>query len=230
MMIYQPQILGSTKTAAFPLLTAFLALALLASACGGGGEDNPFGVESEVVTVADEAAAMAFAPDGRLFYAEQRTGNIRIVTPEGQLVAEPFAHVDTEFFLNWGLTGLALDPDFETNHYVYAFFTEPAGSEGGAPIGRPVLVRFRDQNNRGTDRETILGDLSETPPEHPGVNANGGIHFGPDGLLYLTIGDYETFREIGPGGKPFAQDLSTPVGKMLGSIRRAARPRQTTPS
>src|SRR2546427_7749308 len=60
------------------LLTGLICLTLVAFACGGG-EKNPLGVESEVVTAADHPASLAFAPDGRLFYGEQLTGNIRIV-------------------------------------------------------------------------------------------------------------------------------------------------------
>ncbi len=178
-------------------------LLVLISACGGGG--NPFGVKSELVTEADHAADMAFAPDGRLFYAEQFTGNIRVVSAEGELLAEPFAHVDVALYLEWGLTGLAVDPDFETNSYVYAFLTEPVEPE--PPIGRPVVVRFTDRNNKGVDPEVIVDDLPESLPAHPGYDANGNIHFGPDGFLYVSLGDYDT--------PTLVQDLSTPEGAIL---------------
>jgi len=187
-------------------------LLFLAAACGGE-EENPFSVKSELVTAADRPIALAFAPDGRLFYAEHLTGNIRVVSPDGQLQGDPFAKVEVALFIEWGLTGLALDPDFENNHYVYAFLTEAVSPEG--PVGRPVVVRFTDQDNRGLDPEVIVGDLPETNPKRPGFNANGSIHFGPDGFLYITIGDYDRGKTIGPNGKPFAQDLSTPLGKML---------------
>lgn len=68
--------------------------------------------------------ALASAPDGRLFYAEQFTGNIRVVTAEGEPQEEPFAQVDVLRLLEWALTGLAIDPDFETNHRQYICFTE----------------------------------------------------------------------------------------------------------
>ncbi|MEE8385318.1 MAG: PQQ-dependent sugar dehydrogenase [Dehalococcoidia bacterium] len=184
----------------FPLFLLFLA-----SACGGDG--NPFGVKSERVTTADRAAAMAFAPDGRLFYAEQFTGAIRVVSAEGELQEEPFAQMEVATYadLDWGLTGLALDPDFETNHYVYAFLTEPVVPE--TPVARPVVVRFTDRNSEGVDPEVVIDDLPETLPAHAGFNANGSIHFGPDGFLYLSLGDYDT--------PPLVQDLSTPVGTLL---------------
>ena len=216
MIISGLRITGSKKTGVFLILAAFLSLAFLASGCGGGGA-NPFGVRSEMVTLAERPTALAFAPDGRLFYGELFSGNIRIVTPDGQLLEEPFAHVDAKVWLNWGLTGLALDPDFETNGYVYALFTEDAGvaEDSENPIGKPVLVRFTDENNRGVDRKILAGDLPDTNPEWPGINGNGSIHFGPDGFLYFTLGDYNWADTPGPGGEPFSLDFETPIGKML---------------
>jgi len=191
-------------------------LALLSTASCGGGEDIPFGLKSEVVTQADNADAIVFAPDGRIFYAEQFTGNIRVITADGKRLDQPFAQVQIANWLplEWGLTGLALDPDFAKNHYLYAFFTSPV-VEGAAPTGRPMLVRFTDRDNQGVDRKVIIGDFPETIVNHQGFKANGKIHFGPDGLLYLTIGDYDQAKAEGPTGKPYALDLSSPVGKML---------------
>ncbi len=183
-------------------LSAFFLL-YLATACGGGGD--PFGVKSEVVTEADHAAAMAFAPDGRLFYAEQFTGSIRVVTADGELLDQPFAQVEVALFLEWGLTGLALDPDFETNNYVYAFFTQPVDPD--TPIATPVVMRFTDRDNQGVDPEVIVDDLPETLPAAPGFNANGNLHFDPDGFLYLSLGDYDTTQLV--------QDLSDPEGAIL---------------
>src|SRR3972149_209975 len=132
---------------------ACLSLLFLASACGGGEKPNPFGVESELVTDAGFPAYFAFAPDGRLFYGEHETGNIRVVTSDGQLQAEPFAHVDVLIGTEWGLTGLALDPDFEKNRYVYVFYTAPLDVD--ASIGRPTVTRFTDVDNRGVDPQVI---------------------------------------------------------------------------
>lgn len=242
----------------------FIASAFLA-ACGGGGDEIPFGLKSEVVTSADHVSDMAFAPDGRMFFAEQFTGRIRVVSADGQLQEEPFAQVTVANWLNldWGLTGLAVDPDFEDNHYVYAFYTsvaeEASAHEGAqdqvslvppanearppqpqqtpagpaplppagqtpqattptgptpapgpppeAPVGRPVLVRFTDVNGKGEDRTVISDDFPPTSKDHPGYNGQGNIHFGPDGMLYLSLGDYDD--------PTLVQDLSNPIGKLL---------------
>jgi glucose/arabinose dehydrogenase len=198
---------------------AALCLAFAGAACGGG--ENPFSVKSELVTEAERPAAMAFAPDGRLFYAEQLTGNIRVVNVDGQLQEEPFAHVDVATYidLDWGLTGLALDPEFETNHYVYAFLTEPIDPE--TPVARPLVVRFTDQDNQGVSRRVIIGDLPETFPAAPGFNANGSLHFGPDGFLYLSLGDYDT--------SDLVRDLTNPIGKMLRVSKEDGSPAEDNP-
>jgi glucose/arabinose dehydrogenase len=127
-----------------------------------------------------------------------------VVTPDGELLEEPFAHVDVVLGIEWGLTGLAIDPDFETNHYVYVFFTQLV-DEGPPVDARPVVMRFTDEDNRGVGREVIADDFPE-PSERPGLNANGSIGFGPDGYLYITVGDYDA---------GLSQDLSIPPGKML---------------
>lgn len=208
-----------TITTGTLVVFSLLLLAFAGTACGGG--ESPFGVKSERVTEAERPAAISFAPDGRLFYAEQFTGNIRVVDVDGQLQEEPFAHVDVATYieLDWGLTGLALDPDFETNHYVYVFLTEPIDPE--TPVARPLVVRFTDQNNQGVDREVIVGDLPETFPATPGFNANGSLHFGPDGFLYLSLGDYDTPGLVG--------DLTNPIGKMLRVSKEDGSPAEDNP-
>ncbi len=192
---------GSLALALLPLLI------LAVSACGGGSDDLAFGLKSDVVASGDRPYVMAFAPDGRLFYGEQYSGAIRVVGADGIAQADPFAQLQVQTYidLDWGLTGIALDPDFQTNHYVYAFYTEPV--DPSMPTGRPKLVRFTDQNGRG-DAETVISDnFPVTSPQHQGYNANGRLHFGPDGFLYLSIGDYDTPDPV--------QDLSEPIGKLL---------------
>jgi hypothetical protein len=103
------------------LLSVLLVLLLLlvAPACGGSGSL----LRSEVV-VRDAAfpTALAFAPDGRLFNTELRSGDIRVVSADGGLLPEPFAHVSVAAKGEWGLLGLALDPNFSVNHYLYVYF------------------------------------------------------------------------------------------------------------
>src|SRR5262249_52155762 len=99
-------------------------------------------VAEPFLTAADLPVALAFAPDGRLFYDELRTGNIRIVQ-NGELLPTPFYQFAVSQTGSNGLVGLALDPDFAQNHFVYASYASASG-----PI---EVVRLTDQANVGTD-------------------------------------------------------------------------------
>ena len=208
---------------ALPLIAIFV-LAVTA-ACGSSSSNSnssapkfAFGLSAQVVASGADAAsvrAMQFAPDGRMFYAEQFSGDIRIVLADGTLQPTPFATLQVANYLDldWGLTGLALDPLFATNHFVYAFYTAPVGDN----IGKPTIVRYTDNNGTGQDQRVISSDFPETYPNHQGYNANGDIHFGPDGYLYASVGDYDQgSAKPAEGGHPeIVDDLSSPVGKLL---------------
>ena len=170
-------------------------------------------LRSEVVVAdADFPVNLAFAPDGRLFYNELLTGNVRVVMPDDTLLPEPFAHVDVIHApfedsevqgQEWGLLGITMDPDFELNHYVYVYFTKPAGKN----IAQPTVMRFTDVNSKGENPTVIVGDLPTTSPKFPGIHVAGNIHFGPDGYLYISIGAYN--RPL------LSSDLTAPQGKIL---------------
>ena len=188
-----------------------VAMFALLSACTGGseGELARFTFTSELVTAADAPVKLAAAPDGRTFYSEYRAGNIRIISADGQLLEQPFAHVDVAEFKQagvnqWGLFGLAFDPEFETNHYLYAYLIRPTADGGQAAV-----MRFTDIDNQGTDPTVILADLPKARVNAT-LHVGGNILFGPDGYLYLSLGDF------GPGSvgrEP--QDLSLLQGKIL---------------
>lgn len=209
----------------FLIVPVALLLLVSAVACGGGDDDGgdggfAFGLSAQTLASggsADAVSAIVPAPDGRIFYAEQFKGTIQIILADGTLQPTPFTQVSVAEWLalDWGLTGLALDPDFADNHYVYAFYTEPAGTENNGsadvPIGKPVIVRFTEEDGAATDRTVIVDDLPLTDVNKPGYNANGDIHFGPDGMLYASIGDYDLFSE----SPEVITGLGTPIGKML---------------
>jgi glucose/arabinose dehydrogenase len=145
--------------------------------------------------------AMALASDGRLFLTE-RPGRVRIVRmgAGGGLQAEPWARVPARANpdAERGLLGIALDPDFGRNGFVYLYYSY-AGA-GGATLNR--LVRMRDANGIGTE-ETILLDNIPGSSNHDG----GRILFGPDGKLYVATGDGEQQNR--------AQDRNSLGGKIL---------------
>src|SRR6188474_2729315 len=82
----------------------------------------PAGFAQERVAEGFESpTAMAVAPDGRVFVAEQ-AGRLRVVK-NGQLLATPFVTVDTKLFGERGLVGVELDPNFSDNGFVYVYYT-----------------------------------------------------------------------------------------------------------
>ena len=145
---------------------------------------------------------MAFAPDGRLFFDEKNTGKIRIMKDD-RVLSTPFATV-SDYYVNWeqGLLGLAVDPKFEQNHFVYLYYTAIDNKTGqGEPFNK--LVRFTENNNLATNMVVLLDKI----PASRGYHSGGALAFGPDDKLYIGIGD-ATLHE-------FAQDGGIVTGKVL---------------
>ena len=161
-----------------------------------------FTVAEGKVADASWPVALAAAPDGRLFYAELLTGRIRVVQ-DGQVAPEPFATFnDVSTHDESGFLGLALHPDFANNPYVYAMDVVD-NPKTGLPLMQRV-VRFRDANGVGQDYTVVLDNL----PATLGESHNGGrIAFGPDGKLYVTIGDIFDSES--------SQDLTNLAGSIL---------------
>lgn len=190
---------------------AFLVLALLGCGDGsaggappagspssGGGAGSEEGPAFRVETVAEGLVVpwdLAFAPDGRVFVTE-RPGRIRVLE-DGVLRDEPWATLDVEATGEAGLMGIALDPDWEENGHVYV-----AGTFRGTGGLVNRVVRLTDRGGRGGS-PTVLVDGLPSGRFHAGA----AVDFGPDGLLYVTIGD---------AGRPSrAQDPDDLAGKLL---------------
>jgi glucose/arabinose dehydrogenase len=178
-----------------------LMLVALAVGCGGGGShghENPPPGGSFTATPVFEGvnfpSALRFAPDGRLFFTELNTGQVRVAQGT-QILAAPFATLPVATNGEQGALGLALDPQFGTNGFVYVCYTDVNQN-----CNR--MVRFTDSGNVGGAMTVIVDDLPIN------TNHNGGrIGFGPDGKLYITIGDNQN-----PGN---SQNPSVLPGKLL---------------
>ena len=160
-----------------------------------------------VVTGLEVPTSLAFAPDGRLFVTE-RPGRVRVVL-NGELRPDPALTLGDVFAVGEaGLLGLALDPEFSQNGFVYLLYTR--NRPGESPANR--IVRYREVGNTLAEPVVLLDDL-------PAAASYGGgrLRFGPDGLLYAATGD--------GGEADDAQDLASFTGKIL-RIRRDG----TTPS
>lgn len=156
----------------------------------------PPGIEV-VAARLDTPWAIDFSPDGRVFLTE-RPGRIRVIK-SGSLQAEPWLTLDVAEVGEAGLLGLALDPEFGRNHYVYAALTY---REAGSLKNR--LVRLRDDPRTNTGHlDRVLLDGVPGAPNHDG----GRVKFGPDGKLYLTMGDAQESSR--------AQDRASLSGKIL---------------
>ncbi len=144
-------------------------------------------------------ASMAFSPDGRLFFTEKNTGNIRIMLDDNKVLGKPFASLqDHHVSYEQGVLGLVLDPLYEKNHFVYIYYTAK-----GTDKVINKLVRFTDVNNSGIDKVILLDDI----PALDGYHSGGALAFGPDGKLYIGVGD--ATQAI------FAQSPSVSIGKVL---------------
>ena len=139
--------------------------------------------ESLVTTGLTLPTSLAVAPDGQLFVTE-KAGDVRIVR-DGQLQATPFLSVTTDDDGERGLLGFEFDPNYRDNGFVYAYYTVP-GTGSAAPFNR--VSRFTaDGNTVAPGSEVVLVNLD---PLSAANNHNGGaIHFGPDGKLYIAVGD-----------------------------------------
>jgi glucose/arabinose dehydrogenase len=157
---------------------------------------------STLLTGLSFPVALAFAPDGRIFFTEKDTGNIRVIQANNTLLATPFATVPNIYNSGEaGLLGIALDPTFTTNHYVYAYYTYRDASS----YTHGHILRYTADNNTGTSPTNVFDVTSSAPNT---LYHNGGyIKFGPDGKLYAMVGEFHQDQQ--------AQNQSSMTGKML---------------
>jgi len=160
---------------------------------------------TEIATSLNFPTLMEFAPDGRLFICEQE-GNIRIVKG-GQLLQTAFLtlNVDTEDLAEAGLLGLAFDPGFVTNQYIYAFYSAWNGAPDTFPAHNRVSRFTANGDTASTNTEVII--FQSVNLTTTGRHNAGDLHFGADGKLYASTGDGEV------GGQ--SQSLSALQGKIL---------------
>ena len=172
---------------------------LLSCAVWAAAATLPAGfTETQIASGLSRPTAMQFAPDGRLFVCLQG-GQLRVIK-NNALLPTPFLTVNTDSTGERGLLGIAFDPNFAQNQFVYVYYT----------VTTPAI------HNR-VSRFTANGDVAMSNSELPildlenlsgATNHNGGaIHFGLDGKLYVAVGEN--------ANPPNSQTLANRLGKML---------------
>ena len=200
------------------------------AATGTGGGD---GGGEPVAAVALELVAEGMtsptllreAPDdsGRLFVLDQ-VGTIRIVNADGELLPEPFLDLQeslvelTPSYDERGLLGLAFHPQYADNGRFYVYYSAPLRED--APDGWDHTARISeftasadDANRADPESERVVLEVDQPQPNHNG----GTVAFGPEGFLYVSLGDGGAANDVGAGHPPLGngQDATTLLGSIL---------------
>jgi len=220
---------------------ALAACLLLVCACTADGVPTEVGVAEQPLTVPPDfgdalvasvgaPTALAFTPDGRLLITTQ-PGSLRVVR-NGTLVATAALNLSAQLCTNSerGLLGIAVDPAFASNHFIYVYYTfrkhgTCPNNTSTSPVNR--VSRFTLGDNDVADPATELV-LIDNMPSPAGNHNAGDLKFGKDGNLYVSVGDggcdYADATRCA-GSNDAARDTHVLTGKIL-----RIRPDGTAPS
>jgi glucose/arabinose dehydrogenase len=144
----------------------------------------------------------------RLFIVDQ-AGKVWIIPQSGAMLSTPFLDLTSKIvplnasYDERGLLSLAFHPNYKTNGKFYVFYTAPPRAGGPAPgVNWNNLTRISEFKVSSSDANQA--DLSSEriilEADHPQLNHNGGtVAFGPDGFLYVSIGDGGGADDNAPG-------------------------------
>jgi glucose/arabinose dehydrogenase len=123
---------------------------------------------------------VAFSPDGRMYFIEKNTGRVKVVLGQDSVRSEPFFQFQVNNLGERGGLGLTFHPQCPDSPFVYCYVTIPL------PVLANVVIRLEDSSWFGVNPDTIF----RAPITSGATNHNGGnLRFGPDGKLYITIGE-----------------------------------------
>jgi glucose/arabinose dehydrogenase len=163
-----------------------------------------------------EPTFVAWPPDGtRRMFALEREGRVRIADADGTLHRTPLIDVsdNTSTSTEEGLLGLAFDPNYPKNGYVYIDYT---ANDASVNVVRYTLAPNQDQ----VDPSTAMTVMSI--PKRSKFHNGGTLAFGPDGYLYISVGDDEASQE--------AQTTTSIYGKILRIDVDSAQPYAVPPT
>src|SRR5919205_4288205 len=171
---------------------------LLASVSAISAATLPPGFTETSISGLTDPTAMEIAPDGRMFVCQQG-GSLRVIKND-VLLATPFVTLNVDPNGERGLLGIAFDPNFANNNFLYVYYTVPS-----TPRHNRVSRFTANGDVMVPGSEQIILDLDNLSSA---TNHNGGaIHFGPDGKLYVAVGENANGSN--------SQLLGNRLGKML---------------
>ena len=189
-----------------PLMLAIVAFGACSASASAASLPGGFS-EHAITGNITRGTAMAFSPDGKLFVLEQG-GTIEVYQGSGP---GNWTRVRANFFVNTplnvdsfderGLLGIAFDPDYSTNRFVYVYYT--VGS--GQPHNR--IARYKANANGDAALAGSARTIMDLEPLSAGNHNGGALAFGPDGKLYVAVGDNANSAN--------AQSIGNRLGKIL---------------
>jgi len=190
-----------SRTRTWPLGTALASVLVVGLPAAALSSDHTPSLSYEtVLSDLSDPWDMAFMPDGTMFYTEKCLG-LSVLLPDGSVNnllgmtgSDGYDSTADDLFCEGqaGMMGIALDPDFDDNRFIYVYST----SSMTAP-GTNRLMRFTVGEDLASvaDRTDLIEDVpykpeaSDQPFGGPGAHNGGRVRFGPDGYLWLTTGD-----------------------------------------
>ncbi|MEA2139673.1 MAG: hypothetical protein QOG56_2823, partial [Solirubrobacteraceae bacterium] len=202
------------------LLAIAVLAALLAPVAVAEAITLPSGFADEQVMTIDSPMALAFTPDGRMLIAAKH-GTLHVYTTSGALKTALDLTAKACTNIERGVLGVAVDPAFATNHYVYLFYTlnkfnnSCPVSAAQTPVGRVSRFVLGNDNIVSAASETVLID---NIPSYGGHHDAGDVQFGKDGNLYVSTGD--GYCDYAGGGCEGLNDASRDEHVLVGKILR----------
>ena len=185
-------------------VVSYLPSALAVAALLTVGSASALNVKADNFQQAESPWDMAFLKDGTMFFTEKCKG-LSVRTPNGDVKkllgvggSSGFAKVKDDLFCDGqaGVQGVAIDPDFDSNRYVYLYSSSRGANRTYGGYNN-ILMRMKVGSSMAdvSDIVEIINDFGYKPKKSnhpfggPGAHNGGRVRFGPDGFIYVSIGD-----------------------------------------
>ncbi len=195
-----PDVLPHVLPGVTAVMAVILAVMMLSSPPAVVADGAPDITHETVLSGLDNPWDMAFLADGTMFFTEKCSG-LSVRSPSGEVHkllgmkgAKGYAGAAEDLFCEGqaGMQGVAVDPDFAKNRWIYVYSTSSKTAPG---TNRLMRLKVNKDFTKVSDRTDIVDDVPYKPKatNHPfggpGAHNGGRVRFGPDGFLYLTTGD-----------------------------------------